>query len=226
MKNQSFELEASVRSDIGKGASRRLRREHQLIPAIIYGGKKDVMTIHLPQKEVFRALENEAFYSHILDLKVDGKKEKVVLKDMQRHPFKPIIQHMDFLRVSAKDKITMQVPLHFLNEDIAPGVKVAGGVVAHYMSDVEIKCLPKDLPEFIEVDLAEAEMDTVIHLSELKIPEGVELTALSHGTDSDNDQPVVSIHKPKRVVEETEEAPTASEVPAENGGDDVSDTKE
>lgn len=208
MSEQSFEIEATVRQDMGKGASRRLRRMNDLVPAIVYGGAKDATPLSLEHRVVVKALENEAFYSHILDLKVDGKSEKVVLKALQRHPYKPRIQHMDFQRVSAKQKLTMQVPVHFLNEETSPGVK-AGGIVSHHMTEVEIRCMAKDLPEYLEIDLGTTELDTIIHLSDLKLPNGVELTALSHGHD--NDQPLASIHKPRRGGDDDSSAGTEAE---------------
>jgi large subunit ribosomal protein L25 len=208
MSKQSFELEASVREDMGKGASRRLRRLNDLIPAIVYGGKKAAVSLSLEHRVVAKALENEAFYSHILDLKINGKKEKVVLKALQRHPFKPRIQHMDFQRVSATQVLTMQVPVHYLNESTAPGVK-AGGIVSHHMTEVEIRCLGKDLPEYLEVDLGETQLDAILHLSDITLPKGIELTAISHGHD--NDQPIASIHMPRRGAVDDESTSTDSE---------------
>jgi large subunit ribosomal protein L25 len=205
----TFELNAVVRDDKGKGASRRLRHAN-LIPAILYGAQKEAATLSLQHHEVKKALQNEAFYSHILTLHLPSGSEKVVLKDMQRHPYKPIIMHMDFLRVDAKAKINMRVPLHFLGEEIAPGVKNDGGIVSHLMSDVEVSCLPGALPEFVEVDLSNLEVGGAIHLSELKLPEGVELVILSHG----HDEPVANIHMPRAAEEEAVAAPVSAEVPA------------
>jgi large subunit ribosomal protein L25 len=201
-----FELNAEKRTDIGKGASRRLRRLEDKIPGILYGGEKEPTAITLQHKQVLKALENEAFYSHILTINVDGKAEKAVLKDVQRHAFKPKVAHMDFQRVSAKTKLHMHVPLHFINEEIAPGVKTAGGIVNHLLTDVEVVCLPNVLPEFIEVDLAGLQVNQAIHLSDLKLPKGVELVALSH----EHDLAVVNIQLPRSAVAEEAAATEAA----------------
>lgn len=205
---KSFEINAELRTDKGKGASRRLRRTDK-VPAIIYGGKQDAQSITVDHTELMLHLEHEAFYSHILSVKVDGKAEKAILRDLQRHPSKPRVLHADFLRVSETEKLRMNVPLHFMNADISVGVKDEGGVVSHLSTEVEVSCLAKDLPEYIEVDLANLELGQAIHLSELKLPSGVELVELSHGEA--HDQAIVNIHKAKKVVEEE---PVAAEVPA------------
>jgi len=210
----SFEVQAETRDDMGKGASRRLRRAGQ-VPAIIYGAHKESTMITLDHNELIKHLEHEAFYSHVLDLKLGKKKEKVVLKDLQRHPSKPFILHVDFQRVSAKEKLRMHVPLHFMNEETAPGVK-QGGRVSHTLTDIEVNCLPKDLPEYIEVDMAEIEIGQVIHLSELALPKGVEIPALAQGAGQD--AVVVSIHSGKIAEEEEEEE--AGEGPAEETGEE------
>ena len=196
-----FNITAETRSDMGKGASRRLRREDK-VPAVIYGAGKDAASITIEHKSLFHHLEHEAFYSHILSLSVDGKKENVVLKDLQRHPFKPTILHADFLRVSAKEKLRMNVPIHFKGGDDAPGVRIDGGVITHNVSDVEIICLPKDLPEYLEVDLSELEFEHSLHLSDIKLPKGVEIVALTHGAD--HDLPIAAIHKSRAVIDEVE----------------------
>lgn len=212
-----FEISAKARTVLGKGASRRLRRDGKQIPAILYGGESEPVLMTMQTNEVRKALENEAFYSHILTLELDGKKEQVVLRDLQRHPVRSEVIHMDFMRVNAKEAINMHVPLHFLNEETAPGVK-AGGIVSHLVTDLEVKCLPKDLPEFIAVDLAKLELDHAIHVSEIKLPSGVTLTR----ADIEHDVPVASIHKPHMApVEDT--APIAMPVPSENGGDEPSE---
>ncbi len=204
-----FELTAEIREQAGKGASRRLRRVDNKVPAIVYGAGKEPRPITILHHHFNNALKNQAFYSHILTLNIGGKHEKVVLKDLQRHPSKPLILHADFLRVSATEKLHMNVPLRFTNEDNAPGVKLDGGIVSHLLNEVEIRCLPADLPEFIEVDLAELKMDESIHLSDLKVPEGVELIGLLH----QDDRPIVNIHRLHAVEEpETVVAPPA-EVP-------------
>jgi large subunit ribosomal protein L25 len=181
-----------TRSEQGKGASRRLRREG-LVPGIIYGGDKAPEMFATRHNELLQHLEHEAFYSHILQVNIDGRKESVVLKDLQRHPAKPFVTHLDLMRVSAGDRIKMHVPLHFINEATAPGVK-AGGQVSHTMTDVEVICEAKDLPEFIEVDMGGMQVGDVVHLSELSLPQGVALVALSHGDEADHDAAVVSVH--------------------------------
>lgn len=206
-----FEIEATVRHDIGKGASRRLRHQEK-VPGVVYGGGKEPVSLTFEHNKVLKALSYEAFYSHILNLNIGSEKEKVILKAVQRHPYKPRILHLDFLRVRADEKIHMHVPLHFIGADQAPGVKGSGGIISHIESDVEISCFPDNLPEYIEVDLSQMQLNQILHLSELKLPQGVEIIALSHG----NDKPVVSIHLPRIEEEpEAEAAPTApSEVPA------------
>jgi large subunit ribosomal protein L25 len=193
--SEDFVLNAVARDDLGKGASRRLRRLAEQVPAIIYGGKKKPASISVSHKDLLKHLENEAFYSHIISLVVDGKAEDVILKDMQRHPAKPRVLHADFLRVSKTTKLTTSVPLHFINEETSKGVKLQGGKIVHNMVQLEITCLPANLPEFIEVDLADMELGQILHISDLKLPKGVTSVALSHGPD--HDLPVVSINKPK-----------------------------
>ncbi|WP_295801086.1 50S ribosomal protein L25/general stress protein Ctc [uncultured Microbulbifer sp.] len=193
-----FKLNASVRSDEGKGASRRLRRLEAKVPAIIYGGKAEPQSIALLQKDVFKALENEAVFSSVLTLNVDGKEESVILRDLQRHPAKAILLHADFQRVSADTKVHVKVPLHFLNEESCKGVK-AGGIVSHTLTELDISAPASKLPEFIEVDLAGLEMDATIHISDLKLPAGVESVDLAHGED--HDLVVASVHKPRGAVE-------------------------
>ena len=202
----SFELNAEPRSDTGKGASRRLRHAGK-VPAIMYGGNKDPEALTLSHNEVLRNLENEAFYSHILTIKSGGSETQAILRDLQRHPSKPRILHMDLQRVSATEKLKTHLPVHILGEETAPGVK-AGGLVSHDLTEVAIECLPKDLPEFVEVDISTLEIGDSIHLSALNVPEGVTLTELARGED--HDISVVSIHA-KRVVEEVEEEAPAAE---------------
>jgi large subunit ribosomal protein L25 len=204
-----FTLHAKGREDTGKGASRRLRRLAGEIPAIVYGGKKAAAQISLSQKDVTKALENEAFYSHVISLDVDGKSEDVIIKDLQRHPAKAFVMHMDFFRVSKTTKLQTRAPLHFINEEACVGVKLGGGLIAHSMTDLEISCLPKDLPEYIEVDMADVEIGQTVHLSDIKLPKGVESVALSHGDD--HDLPVAAVNKPKAVEEISDEAPEAPE---------------
>ncbi len=194
----NFEVIAQSRTDTGKGASRRLRRSG-LLPGIVYGAHQDPTMISLQHHELVHALENEAFYSNLLTLKLDGKAETVVLKDLQRHPAKPFIMHVDFQRVQADEKIRLHVPIHFVNEESCPGIK-AGGQASHVMSDVEISCLPKDLPEYIAVDMSKLEMGAILHASELSLPAGVELAA----SDTGEDPIVLTIHTTHRNVEEGE----------------------
>ena len=215
----SFELNAESRTDTGKGASRRLRHADK-VPAIIYGGGKDPQSLTLSHNEVLRNLEHEAFYSHILSVKIDGSETRAILRDLQRHPSKPRILHMDLQRISESEKLKTQVPLHFLGEEDAPGVK-GGGLVSHDQTEVAIECLPKDLPEFIEVDISALDIGDSIHLSDLSVPEGVTLLELARGED--HDQNVVSIHV-KRVVEEVEEVPEAEA--AAEGGEEAGDSGE
>ena len=193
----NFALNAEVRSDLGKGASRRLRRNESLVPAVIYGGDKAPQSISLLAKDLAKLLENEAAFSHVLSLDVAGTKESVLIKALQRHPAKGFVLHADFQRVVAGQKLTAHVPLHFINEATAVGVKQQGGEISHTISEVEVSCLPKDLPEFIEVDMAAVEVGQTVHMSDLKLPKGVELVALAHG----NDLAVSNIHA-SRVKDE------------------------
>ncbi len=218
---QAFELEAFQRDDKGKGASRRLRRVERKIPAIVYGGEgKDPMPITLWHNDLKKAIENEAFFTHIISLSIDGKKEDVIIKDLQRHPYKPILTHADFLRVEKGHKINVTVPVHFLNEESAPAIKLQGGIVSHDAMEVEVSCLPDDLPEYLEVDLNEVELEQIVHLSDLKLPKGVEIVALQQGED--HDQPVVSVHKPKgkKAEEAGGGGGDAEESDEEEGGED------
>ncbi len=197
-----FEFQASVRTPGGKGAARRLRRAER-VPAILYGGGEEPLALSLEQNDVLKRLENEAVYSHVLTIQLPDREEKAILKALQRHPSRPVVTHMDFQRVSATEKIRVHVPLHFLNEATCPGVK-KGGIVSHSLMDVEVSCLPGDLPEFLEVDLAGMELGEILHLSDIKAPAGVEIIALTHG--SEYDLQVVAIQLP-RSGEVTEEAP-------------------
>jgi large subunit ribosomal protein L25 len=196
---QSFELHAVNRADIGKGASRRLRHAGKL-PAIIYGAGETPQSVTFEHKDVRKATENEAFFSHILTVHIDGKAHNAVVKDMQRHPYKPIIMHMDLLRINMNETITMNIPLHFIGSEAAPGVK-DGGMVSHLLTSVEISCLPAKLPEYIEVDISNLGLNDMVHLSDIKLPKDVTLTELEG--DDINDMPVVHITVQK-VKEETE----------------------
>ena len=212
----SFSLEAEIRTDLGKGASRRLRHTEKF-PAVVYGAGKDPVSLTLDHKKFMHSLENEAFYSHILTLNVGGKEEQVVLKDLQRHPAKIAVLHADFLRVSANEKLHMNVPLHFINADECPGAK-EGGLVTHSMTDVEVACLPKDLPEFLEVDCSTLELDHSLHMSDITLPAGVEVVELSHGEG--HDQPIAACHMTRGAQDEDEEAAAAAPEAAAEGGEE------
>jgi large subunit ribosomal protein L25 len=177
-----IEINASKRETQGTGASRRLRRAGR-VPGIVYGNALAPQSVDLNHKDLYFGLKNEAFHSSVLALNVDGVKEDVLLRDFQMHPYKPLVLHIDFQRVDANQKIHMKVPLHFINADIAPGVKLSGGVVSHIMTEAEVLCLPGVLPEFIEVDLSKLDTGQTIHLSELVLPAGVEFSSLSRGED-------------------------------------------
>ncbi|MEQ8800674.1 50S ribosomal protein L25/general stress protein Ctc [Haliea sp.] len=193
--SDQFELYAEVREDLGKGASRRLRRLADQVPAIIYGADKDPQPLSIIRKDLEKALENEAFFSHVLVINVGGKKEKAILKDLQRHPARNSVTHADFLRVNEKVAIKVHVPIHFLNEKTCHGVKVQGGMIQHQATDIEVLCLPTDIPEFIEVDMADVKTGEIIHLSDIVLPKGVTSVALSLGED--HDLAVASVVAPK-----------------------------
>jgi large subunit ribosomal protein L25 len=200
-------LNAELREVVGKGASRRLRRLEDLVPAIIYGGKtggnaRKPANITLKSNELKKALENEAYYSSIITLNIGEKTEQVVLKDMQRHPSRNHVMHADFLRVSKTTILKSSLPVHFVNEEICPAVKLGGAKVNHQLTSIEVICAAGDLPEFIEIDLANAEVDTVIHLSDIKFPEGVQSLALTHGPD--HDAAVVSLFTPKGIADDAD----------------------
>ena len=203
-------IKATSRAVEGKGASRRLRHAAS-IPAIVYGGKSAPQPIQLDHEKIWLAQQHEWFYASILNLDIDGKVEQVLLRDMQRHPFKQIILHLDFQRVDANLTLRAKVPLHFLNEETSSAGKAADVVVLHELNDIEVSCLPKDLPEFIEVDLSALTVGDIIHLSELKLPAGVELPELKLGKEHDV-AVVIAKHGREDAVEEA--APEAAEVPA------------
>jgi large subunit ribosomal protein L25 len=202
----SFELNAEPRTESGKGASRRLRRTGK-VPAILYGAGKDPESLSLLHNELLRNLGHEAFYSHILSVKIGGNETQAILRDLQRHPSRPVVLHVDLQRVSMTEKLKTHVPLHFKGQEVAPGVK-AGGLVTHELIDVLVECLPKDLPEYIEVDISGMQVGDSIHLSELAVPAGVTLVELARGEG--HDTAVVSIHA-KRGAEEAEAPPAEGE---------------
>ena len=193
-----FELNAQKRTLQGSGASRRLRHANK-VPGIIYGGAADPLMIELPHNDLLLALRKEAFHASVVTINVDGKAEAVLLRDSQMHPYRPLVLHVDFLRVDTTHAIHQKVPLHFINAEVAPGVKVAGGIVSPAMVELDISCLPQDLPTFIEVDLSKLEAGHAIHVSQLALPKGV--TANIHSGD---DPVVVTIVLKKAGPEEAE----------------------
>jgi large subunit ribosomal protein L25 len=209
---ETFVIDAVARSEQGTGASRRLRRTG-MVPAIVYGGKKEPQSIAVNHNELWKHLKHESFYSHILTLKLGDESEQVVLKDLHRHPVRDEVMHMDLQRVLADVAIRIRVPLHFKGADIAPGVKTSGGMMEHLLNEVEVECLPRFLPEFIEVDVSGLNLHDSIHLSQLPLSEGVTLVELKHG----NDEAVVAVHLPRAArAEEEAAAATPAEVPAAN----------
>ena len=218
--SDNIQLTAELRTDVGKGASRRLRRLEDKVPGIIYGEDKDPQMLTLSANEMGKAMQLEAFYSQIIDLSIDGKTEQAVVRDLQRNPANERLLHIDFMRISANRTMNVSVPLHFINEDACVGVKTEGGTLTHNMTEVEITCLPAALPEYIEVDMAEIAAGVSIHLSELIIPEGVTIAALAFGED--RDIPVVSVTA-RRGTGEDEEISDEPAVPpasaSEEGGE-------
>jgi large subunit ribosomal protein L25 len=202
-------IKAAGRKDEGKGASRRLRHA-ALIPAVIYGGEAAPESIQLEHEKTWLQSQNEWFYSSIINLDIDGKVQKALLRDIQRHPYKQIIMHIDFQRVDENKVLRTSVPLHFLNEETSPAGKAAEVVVTHELTEVEIECLPKDLPEFIEVDLSELTVGTILHMSDIKLPAGVTIPELKLGKEHDL---ALVIAKHGKEEAEASAAPTA-EVPA------------
>jgi large subunit ribosomal protein L25 len=176
----NFEIIAQARAEQGSGASRRLRNAGR-VPAIVYGAGKDAQAVTLDHNTIYHALRVEAFHASVLSLNVDGQVEKVLLRDVQHHPFRQLILHVDFQRVDPNAKLHIKVPLHFINADLAPGVKLGGGIISHVLNEVDVSCLPADLPEFIEVDLANLGAGQSIHMADLTLPKGVELVALHRG---------------------------------------------
>ena len=215
-------LKAEKRQDIGKGASRRLRRDNK-VPAVIYGGEAGAESVTLQHNEILKLLQDDAFFSQIVDIEVDGEVTETVVRDLQRHPYKPTIMHADFQRIVRGMEITVNVPIHYLNTETAVGVK-AGGIVTQHMINVEISCRPRLLPKAIEVDIAKMDMHDVIRLGDLVIPEGVTLTAYD-AEDEDTNIAVVSIHPPKQAVEseEVEEVDPNVEATAQSSDEDKDD---
>lgn len=200
-------LRAELRTDTGKGASRRLRKASK-VPGIVYGGKNKPQNLTVEFKDIIKQLENEAFYTQVIKLEIDGKAQQTVLRDLQRHPSRGEPTHFDLERVSANQKINTLVPLRFINEDSCVGVKEEGGEIIRSAAEVEVVSLPKNIPEAIEVDMANVRIGETVHLSSIELPKGVEILALIHGTE--HDQPVASVHKPKGQVSEEEAAEDAA----------------
>lgn len=226
MSNEEFELNCTVRSDLGKGASRRLRRLNESIPAVLYGGGKDAVSLTIAHKDIAKATANEAFFSHIITLNVGSKKEKAVIKALQRHPAKPFILHADFLRVSDKQAITVKVPIHFLNEEKCIGVKLSGGNILKTLNEIEVSCLPKDLPEYIEVDMLEIDLGESVHLSDITLPENVSSVALSHGEGSDLSVAIVQAPKGSADEDQVEAAEGEGEAGEDTAGSDSNESTE
>ena len=193
--SDQIQVSAEVRTDVGKGASRRLRRQKDRVPGILYGGDDPAVSLSLASNELAKVMQQEAFYSQVLDLHLDNAKHAVIVRDVQRHPAEPRVLHIDFLRVNEDKELHVSVPLHFINEEKCVGVKIGGGNIAHSMTEVEISALPRNLPEFIEVDMAEVELNQVVHLSDLKLPANVSIVALQYGDDHDLN--VVSVQAPR-----------------------------
>ncbi len=212
--SEQLVLNAEARSDLGKGASRRLRRLADKVPAVIYGDNKEPASIQITHKDIHKLQENEAFYSSVVSINVDGQAQPAILKDLQRHPARDRIMHADFLRVDPNKKIHVNVPLHFANEAGCTGVKMQGGIVSHSATDIEVSCLPGDLPEYIEIDMTAVELGQIVHLSDIILPKGVESIALSHGAD--HDLPVAQIIAPKG-----EKAEAEAEDEAEGGDEEA-----
>ena len=209
---EKFDLIAEIREDAGKGASRRLRHEGK-VPAIIYGAGRPPRALTFDHNKVLQQLENEKFYSSVLTIQVGDKSQAAILKDVQRHPARPFVMHLDFQRIVADQEIRMNVPLHFVGENVAPGVKQSGGKISHLRTDVEVVCLPGNLPEYLELDVSKLELDEYLYLSDIELPEGVAIPELAQEEEGEQQQPVVSCHIIKEVVIEEEVEEVEGEVP-------------
>jgi large subunit ribosomal protein L25 len=207
----AFELAGEPRAQLGRTDARRLRKAGK-VPAVMYGGGEAPEALVLDHNSLRHQMAREAFYTSILTLKIGSKSQQVVVKAVERHPARPLIMHMDFQRIREDVEITLNVPVHFLNEENAKGVKEQGGVVNHLLTDVEVRCLPRYLPSFLEIDVTPLELNQIFHLSDIKLPEGVTLVALAHG----DDQPLVAVNPPREEEVEipVEAATPAGEVPA------------
>ena len=220
--SDTIELTAEIRTTVGKGASRRLRRLEDKVPAIIYGGEGEAQMLTLSANELSKAMQIEAFYSQILSLSVAGKAEQAVVRDVQRNPANERVQHVDFQRVRADREINVNVPLHFINEEACVGVKMQAGTLTKTLAEVEVSCLPANLPEYIEVDMLEVESGTSVHLSDLNIGEGVSIVALALGSDRDIPVASVTAKRGGGADVEDEDAP-AADAPAADGAEEASD---
>lgn len=224
--SEEFNLIAEMRDDQGKGASRRLRRQG-MVPAVIYGAGRDPRNLMFDHNKVLRQLEDPSFYSSILNIKVGEKSRAAIVKDIQRHPSKKQIIHIDLQRIVEDEQIKMQIPIHYLGEEDAVGVKIGGGTVTKIMTELEISCLPKDLPEFLEVDISELELDQMLNVSDISLPEGVEISDIM----KEQDQAIVSIQEIKEIIEEEiededSESDGESEGSDQPEGESDSDTKD
>ena len=216
--SEEFNLIAEMRDDQGKGASRRLRRQGK-VPAIIYGAGREPRSLMFDHNKVLQQLEDPSFYSSILNIKVGDKSRAAIVKDIQRHPAKQRILHIDLQRIVEDEKIKMQIPIHYLGEEEAVGVKLGGGTVSKLMTELEISCLPKDLPEFLEVDISELELDQMLNVSDIKLPEGTEISDLI----IEQNPAIVSIQEIKEIIEEDIEG---EDTEGESEADDASDSTE
>jgi large subunit ribosomal protein L25 len=205
-----FTLNAESRSQQGKSANRRLRHQGK-VPAVMYGGGQEPVSVTFEHNTLLHDLEQEAVFSHVLTINVDGKPQKAIIRDVQRHPYKPTIMHMDLLRVREDVEIRVHVPIHFLNEEECPAVKVEKGIVSHVMVDIEVECLPKNLPEFLELDIMELAIGDSLKLSDIKLPSGVAIPELEHDEDEDHDYDAVVVHILPPTVEEVDEPVEAAE---------------
>ena len=214
--SDQLEIAAIPRDDLGKGASRRLRRNADMVPAIIYGAGKDPQPLSIVRKDLEKCLESEAFFSQVIDVNIAGDVQKAILKDLQRHPAKDRVMHADFLRTDAKVALKVNIPIHFVNEESCRGVKLEGGIIEHQALEIEVLCLPAAIPEYIEVDMAVIGLGDSVHLSDVALPEGVESVALSYGED--HDEAIATVIAPRGLKSDEEEdaddTPAADDVPS------------
>ncbi|MFV2030888.1 MAG: 50S ribosomal protein L25/general stress protein Ctc [Gammaproteobacteria bacterium] len=220
--SDNIQLNAEPRTDSGKGASRRLRRTG-MVPAIVYGGDSDPANISLEHNKFSHELDNEAIYTQIIDLHVGQEMEEVILRDLQRHPYKKRIMHADFFRIDKKKPIHVVVPIHVLNAEDCVGVKTDGGMMTQLVTEIEVVCLPKFLPEYLEIDAEELHLGEILHLTDIKMPEGVEIVALTHGEDHDTGVLSVVKTRAEEIIED--EAPEAPEEGDEEAGEEPAESE-